>query len=124
MQAHLDAVHSALTSEGEVLVRSLLFALCDTCPRQLMRAAADCTRKLLTHPVLSTNARTWFAAAATSSQLPGVGQGTLAAEDTQRLCGIVLNGALLGPRLVALLVDFGLLARGQNTADVLLGYEM
>jgi hypothetical protein len=34
------------------------------------------------------------------------------------------DGGLTGGRLIALLVDFGLVARRGNTSDVLLAYEM
>ena len=45
-------------------------------------------------------------------------------EDCRRLCTAALTGGLRGGRLIALLVDFGLVARRENTSDVLLAYEM
>lgn len=121
-QAHLDAVHAVLAGQGEALTAALLAALCDTCPRHLMRPAADCLRKLLVHPTLGQAARGWLAAAAGSGQLPGVAGGYLSADDCSTF--VALAPGLQGLRFNALVVDFGLLARGQNTSDVLLAYEM
>ena len=87
-----------------------------------MRPAADCLRKLVTHPVLGQVARGWLAAAAGSGQLPGVAGGYLTADDCATL--VALAPSLQGMRFNALVVDFGLLARGHNTSDVLLAYEM
>lgn len=120
--AHLEAVRGMLAGQGEALVGALLAALCDTCPRHLMRNAADCVRQLLGHPVLGAAAAGWLATAAGSGQLPGVSDGHLAPDDCATLA--TLAPGLRGPRFNALLVDFGLLARGQNTSDVLLAYEL
>lgn len=119
--AHLDALHGALAAQGEGLVAALLSAECDTCPRHLMRAAADCLRKLLAHPALGQQATGWLAAAAASGQLPGAADGYLTADDCASFAALAAR--LQGPRFNALVVDFGLLARGQNTSDVLLAYE-
>lgn len=119
--AHLQAVHSVLAAHGEALVAALLAAECDTCPRHLMRNAADCMRRLMANPALGQQAAGWLAAAASSGQLPGCGDGHLTPDDCARFAALAprLNGA----RFNALVVDFGLLARGQNTSDVLLAYE-
>ena len=120
--AHVEAVRGVLGSQGKALVGALLAALCDTCPRHLMRNAADCVRQLMAHPALGAAAAGWLAAAAGSGQLPGAGDGHLTADDCASLAA--LAPGLRGPRFNALLVDFGLLARGQNTSDVLLAYEL
>lgn len=119
--AHLQAVHSVLAAHGEALVAALVAAECDTCPRHLMRNAADCVRRLMANPSLGQQAAGWLAAAASSGQLPGCGDGHLTPDDCASFAALAprLNGA----RFNALVVDFGLLARGQNTSDVLLAYE-
>lgn len=119
--AHLQAVHSVLAAHGEALVAALLAAECDTCPRHLMRNAADCVRRLMANPSLGQQAAGWVAAAANSGQLPGCGDGHLSPEDCATFAGLAPQ--LAGARFNALVVDFGLLARGQNTSDVLLAYE-
>lgn len=121
-QTHLDAVHAVLATQGEALTARLLAALCDTCPRHLMRNAADVLRKLLGHPTLGRAAAGWLAAAAASGQLPGAAGGYLTPEDCAKFASLAPR--LAGPRFNALLVDFGKLARGENTSDVLLAYEM
>ncbi|KAL4452382.1 hypothetical protein ABPG75_008044 [Micractinium tetrahymenae] len=121
-QAQLDAVHGVLAAQGEVLTARLLAALCDTCPRHLMRNAADVLRKLLGHPALGRAAAGWLAAAAASGQLPGAADGYLTSDDCASFASLAPQ--LAGPRFNALLVDFGKLARGENTSDVLLAYEM
>lgn len=121
-QGHLDAVHGVLAAQGEVLTTRLLAALCDTCPRHLMRNAADVLRKLLGHPALGRAAAGWLAAAAGSGQLPGAAGGYLTPDDCAAFAGLAPR--LAGPRFNALLVDFGRLARGENTSDVLLAYEL
>jgi hypothetical protein len=122
--AHLDAAHAALAAAGEALTRALLLALCDTCPRQHMRAAADCIRSLLAHPALAQQAAPWLAAACANHLLPSPAGAALTEEDCWQLRRLAAGGGLRGPRLVAMLVDFGLVARGQNTRDVLLAYEL
>ncbi len=124
VQAHLDAVDTALVGQGEELVRGLLAAECDTCPRHLMRTAADCIYKVIAHPAVGPPARGWLAGVLAAGQLPGVASGHLSAEDCSQFCGIALGGGVRGARFAALVVDFGLLARGQNTSDVLLAYQM
>lgn len=124
MQAHIAAVSSALCGSGEEVVRALLAAECDTCPRHLMRSAADCLFKLLVHPALGQAARGWLSAVLASGQLPGCASGQLSSEDCGTFCSIALGGGVRGPRFMALVMDFGLLARGQNTSDVLLAYQM
>lgn len=121
-QAHLDAVHGVLAAQGEALTARLLAALCDTCPRHLMRNAADVLRKLVGHPSLGRAAAGWLAAAAASGQLPGAADGYLTPDDCATFASLAPR--LAGPRFNALLVDFGKLARGENTSDVLLAYEM
>lgn len=121
-EAPLGAVRGVLAASGEAVVGGLLAALCDTCPRHLMRNAADVLRKLLAHRALGGAAAGWLRGAATSGVLPGCSDGYLAADDCATFAA--LAPGLAGPRFNALLVDFGLLARGQNTADVLLAYEM
>eukprot|EP00887_Chlorella_sp_A99_P002079 scaffold21.g2079.t1 len=123
-QSHLDAAHAALGAQGEVLVAALLAALCDSCPRHLMRAAADCLRATVSHPALGPHAGGWLTAALASGVLPGVVEGYLTQENCATFCALALGGGLRGPRFTALVVDFGLLARGSNTSDVLLAYEM
>jgi hypothetical protein len=117
-------VNAALLAHGEELVRGLLAAECDTCPRHLMRSAADCLYKLLAHPALGHHARAWLSGALASGQLPGVAEGQLSGEDCSQFCEIALGGGVRGARFAALVMDFGLLARGQNTPDVLLAYQM
>jgi hypothetical protein len=51
-------------------------------------------------------------------------EGRLTAQECVHAASIALGGTLRGARLVALLVDFGLLARGQATPDALLAYEL
>ncbi|GAB4818769.1 hypothetical protein N2152v2_005815 [Parachlorella kessleri] len=124
LQAHVDAVDAALLGHGEELLRSLLAAECDTCPRHLMRSAADCIYRLLTHTTVGERAQGWLSAVLASGQLPGVASGQLTGEDCSVFAGIALGGAVRGARFAALCMDFGLLARGQNTSDVLLAYQM
>lgn len=123
-QAHLEAVDTALLGCGEELVGSLLAAECDTCPRHLMRSAADCLYKLLVHPAVGPRARGWLSTVLAAAQLPGVASGQLSGEDCSTFCALVLGSTVRGARFAALVVDFGLLARGQNTPDVLLAYQM
>jgi hypothetical protein len=117
-------VSATLLVHGQGLVRGLLEAECDTCPRHLMRPAADCIYKLLAHPALGAQSRGWLSATLVSGQLPGVAEGQLSGEDCSQFCGIALGGAVRGARFAALVMDFGLLARGHNTSDVLLAYQM
>lgn len=123
-QVHMDAAHAALAAQGEALVQSLLAALCDSCPRHLMRSAADCLRQTVLHPALGQQARGWVTAVLASGQLPGVAEGYLTADDCSTFASLALSGSLRGPRFSALVVDFAQLARGQNTSDVLLAYEL
>lgn len=120
-QAGLDA---ALAGGGEALVRALLAALCDTCPRHLMRTAADCLRAVVGHPTLGGAAPGWLATTLSSGALPGMAEGYLSPEDCAAFGALAGGDALRGPRLTALVVDFGLIARGQQTNDCLLAYEM
>jgi hypothetical protein len=120
--AHLDASHRVLMAQGPGLVAALLAAVCDTCPRHLMRNAADCIRRMLLNPALTQQTYAWLAAAASSSQLPGVADGYLSAEDCATFAAVAPR--LRGPRFLALVLDFGLIARGHNTSDVLLAYEL
>jgi 2-oxo-4-hydroxy-4-carboxy--5-ureidoimidazoline (OHCU) decarboxylase len=120
--AHLEAVRSVLAAQGPALVAALLAAACDTCPRHLLRTAADCLRRLLAHPELGGAAGGWLAAAATSGQLPGAAEGYLSPQDCAAFAR--LAPGLQGARFLALFSDFGLLARGHNTSDVLLAYEL
>ena len=123
-QGQLDAVHAALVAQGQSMVEALLCALCDTCPRQLMRIAGDRLRALLTHPVLGQNAAGWMQATIMSGQLPGTGEEGLSEDVCVKFCGLALGGSLRMARLTALIVDFGLIARREEMSDVLLGYEM
>ncbi|KAI3438234.1 hypothetical protein D9Q98_000671 [Chlorella vulgaris] len=120
--AHLHASHRVLMAQGPGLVAALLAAVCDTCPRHLMRNAADCIRRMLLNPALTQQTYAWLAAAASSSQLPGVADGYLSAEDCATFAAVAPR--LRGPRFLALVLDFGLIARGHNTSDVLLAYEL
>lgn len=123
-QGQIDAVHAALMAQGQSMVEALLRALCDTCPRQLMRNAGDRLRSLLTHPVLGQNAAGWVQGTVMSGQLPGIAEGILTQEVCVKFCTLALGGSLRIARLTALLVDFGLVARREETADVLLAYEL
>ena len=123
-QAHLDAVGAALAARGEEAVWGLLAAECDTCPRHLMRTAADCLFRLLSHPAAGGAAQGWLSAALASGRLPGCASGALSVEDCSTFAALALGGGVRGARFAALVVDFGLLARGQNTSDVLLAYQM
>lgn len=124
MQAHLAALYALLARQGEVLVHAIMCALCDTCPRQLMRIASSTLRAMLSHPTLGSAAGTWFRYSLASGALPGMAEGRLTAQECAHAASIALGGTLRGARLVALLVDFGLLARGQATPDALLAYEL
>ena len=53
------------------------------------------------------------------------GQGSrLTAEDCKAFGRLALSGKLVDQRFVAMASDFGLIARGQATPDVLLAYEL
>jgi hypothetical protein len=130
-QGHIDAVHAVLVSHGQSMVEALLRGLCDTCPRQSMRTAGDRLRSLLTHPILVASGSHggqgvgfWLQAVIMSGQLPGCAEGLLTQETCAKFCSLVLNGNLRAARLTGLIVDFGLIARREETADVFLAYEL
>jgi len=132
-QSHIDAVHAVLISHGQSMVEALLRGLCDTCPRQSMRTAGDRLGSLLSHPTLvasKSNGRQgqgvgfWLRAVVMSGQLPGCAEGLLTQETCAKFCSLVLSGNLRAARLTGLIVDFGLVARREETADVLLAYEL
>jgi hypothetical protein len=132
-QSHIDAVHAVLITHGQSMVEALLRGLCDTCPRQSMRTAGDRLRSLLTHPILvapnlagshGQGVGYWLQAVVMSGQLPGCAEGVLTQETCSKFCSLVLRGDLRAARLTGLLVDFGLIARREETADVLLAYEL
>jgi hypothetical protein len=132
-QSHIDAVHAVLISHGQSMVDALLRGLCDTCPRQSMRTAGDRLRSLLTHPILVASGSNggqgqgvgfWLQSVVMSGQLPGCAEGLLSQETCLKFCSLVLRGNLRAARLTGLIVDFGLIARREETADVLLAYEL
>ena len=148
--SHIHAVYAVILSQGQSMVVSLLRALVDTCPRQLMRTAADRLRLLMHHPALLPHhhhhhhyavdgenghangngnqmmgmGMVWVQAAVMSGQLPGVAEGVLTRETCEKFCSLACGDSLRAARLTALLVDFGLVARREESADVLLGYEL
>ena len=122
-QVHnLEAIHTALALAGSSLTADLLHALCNTCPRSHMRKAADRLRALLTHPALATESREWFLAAA--KDVAASSDGAVAPADCATFCRLALRENLRAPRMSSLFVDFGLMARGEEDADVLLAYEL
>lgn len=130
-QSHVDAVHAVLISHGQSMVEALLRGLCDTCPRQSMRTAGDRLRSLLTHQILVASGSAggqgvgfWLQTVVMSGQLPGCAEGLLTQETCAKFCSLVLSGNLRAARLTGLIVDFGLVARREETAEVLLAYEL
>jgi hypothetical protein len=132
-QSHIDAVHAVLISHGQSMVEALLRGLCDTCPRQSLRTCGERLRSLLTHPILiapnlavsnGQGVGVWLQTVVMSGQLPGCAEGLLTQETCLKFCSLVLSGNLRAARLTGLIVDFGLVARREETADVLLAYEL
>ncbi|CAL8466105.1 g5641 [Coccomyxa elongata] len=124
-QALRGQLEQWLSGGGQALVQALLFAACDTCPRHLLRMVAAPLRALLEDATLSEAAQHWIVHAASQPNLPGVLEGRLSKEDCENFLKIVLKRPLLPVfRFGALVTDFGSIARGERTADLLLGYEM
>jgi hypothetical protein len=72
-QAHGHAVRRCMASQGEVLLWALLWAVCESAPRQLMRTLARPLRALLTDAdeAQRENARRWLMTALRSPEFPG-----------------------------------------------------
>lgn len=70
-QAHQGKLQQAIAQRGPALVVALLGALCETCPRNLMRPAAMLLHRLLAMPGLQETARSWLATALQSAELQG-----------------------------------------------------
>ena len=64
-------VQQVLAAQGEGLVRALLRALCDTCPRRHVRALAGCLYQLLCSPWAGDAALQWLVGALRAPDLPG-----------------------------------------------------
>ena len=60
-----------LAAQGEGLVRALVRALCDTCPRRHLRALAGCLYQLLSSPWCGDAALQWLVSALRAHDLPG-----------------------------------------------------
>ncbi len=85
-QAHQGKLQQAITQRGPALVVALLGALCETCPRNLMRPAAMLLHRLLAMPGLQETARSWLATALQSAELQGAVSSRL-----QRLRSLLLH---------------------------------
>lgn len=122
--AHLQAVNAVLAGQGKAATEALLRALCDTCPQQQMRSAAERLRTLLFHSGVCAEAPGWLRSVVLSGTLPGCEDGTLGEQTCSKLVQLVQGGTLRGVRLTSLFVDFGKIARREETADALLAYEL
>jgi len=70
-QVHGQSVQQILAAQGEGLVRALVRALCDTCPRRHLRALAGCLYQLLGSPWCGDAALQWLVSALRAHDLPG-----------------------------------------------------
>lgn len=121
--SQVEAVWSALLDMGARITSCLVHCLCDTCPRQFLRSAADKLKLLMLHPGIAEEMRkTWMHNAVL--QVMQYHDETLDSVVCSKFLELVFNGTVRGPRLTSLLMDFGLIARREEGPDVLLAHEL
>lgn len=124
-QAMQEALYSCLSHWGQELVQAMALALVQTCPRHLLRSLAPPLRALLGDPAMSDAVKSFLSQIVCSKQYIDLSGGALDADSCQLFCRLAMQpGALSLHRFSALLQDFGSLARGEGTSDVLLAYEL
>lgn len=121
----LVLVHEAVANQVPRLMHTLVWALCDTCPRPLLRGLSGCVYQVLSSSAYGPAASANLSQLMERQDLPGMSSGLLAPEDCIKFRSLALrHPRLMRGRFDALVMDFGALARGEATRDVLLSYEL
>lgn len=114
-----------MAADGEKLVRALLNAAADSCPRQLARPLAGALWALLHSAVFGAAAAAWLGGAMQAPEFRGVCARVMSEEEVGRFCALLLRRPPLPrARFDALVADLSGVLRGEASADVVLAYEM
>ncbi|DBA84873.1 TPA: hypothetical protein ACH3X1_005892 [Trebouxia sp. C0004] len=124
-QALKDSLHNHMTQQGQGLVQAFALALVQSCPRHLLRPLANPLQSLMKDPALTDGVKALMSQVICSQQYADLSGGGLDTESCQQFCRLAMQTPPLSPnRFSALVQDFGTLARGEETSDVLLAYEL
>ncbi|KAA6422701.1 MAG: hypothetical protein FRX49_07236 [Trebouxia sp. A1-2] len=119
------SLHNCMTQQGQGLVQAFVLALVQSCPRHLLRPLANPLHSLIKDPALTDGVKGLMSQVLCSQQYADLSGGGLDTESCQLFCRLAMQTPPLSPnRFSALVQDFGILARGDETPDVLLAYEL
>eukprot|EP00879_Flechtneria_rotunda_P013989 GHRR01014615.1.p1 GENE.GHRR01014615.1~~GHRR01014615.1.p1 ORF type:complete len:901 (+),score=383.80 GHRR01014615.1:2232-4934(+) len=119
------ALQASIAVHGEPLTWTVVAAVCDTAPRQLLRAVAGVLYQLLHGTVAGSTGPQWLLKVLQSQDLPGMAAGLLKPSDCETFAKLALRQPPLPRgRFDAMLMDFAAIARGEGTSDALLAYEL
>jgi hypothetical protein len=119
-----------LAAEGPGVMAALVSAMYSTCPRQTLRALSGALYTLLSCPLLASAAGSWLGQAVQQQLTQAAAEGpsvvpAVSPETAQRFLSVALRQPLLPRgRFDALVTDMAGIARSEESADALLGYEM
>lgn len=113
------------TQRGGVITEALLHALCESSPRQNMRSVANLIRTILVQQNFKDMSMKWLHE---SLQSPKIHKLCFHSQSDESFCAkfyqLATSRTLRPQRLACLILDFGLIARGEEDVDVLLSYEL
>lgn len=111
--------------QSQELLRAVIFAACDTLPRQLLRTASGFVYGQLNSKLYGSGAVHSVTSALQTPLFPGTVSGLVASEDIDSMLRLVFRQPPLQlGKFDALWMDFAGLAKGEATSDVLLAYQI